>query len=196
MHRVVMILGVRWIDGDQRQLAPILAAFQRRGLGVGGFGERGHRKILRDFVAMDRDQTDGFFGGERAEPFAHPAGSQPITAAAHDGDAHQIAVLRVAGIMSGDVQLAAGLFLVDRLQPSAAARQRAEDTEHAALAMVDQLDDAAAIGDAVAALARLDAQQHAVANAGNEFWPHPPRNMQQDFGRRAVLLVPFARAGE
>ena len=196
MHRVVMILGVRRIDGDQRDFAPILAAFQRRGLGIGDFGERGHRKILRDFVAMDRDQTDGFFGGERAEPFTHPARGQPETAAAHDGDADEVAVLRVAGIMSGDVQLAAGLFLVDRLQPSAAARQRAEDAEHAALAVVDQLDDAATIGNAVAALVRLDAQQHAVANAGDEFRPHPPRNMQQDFGRRAVLLIPFARAGE
>ena len=33
MHRVVVILGVGRIDGDQRQFAPVLAVGQRRGLG-------------------------------------------------------------------------------------------------------------------------------------------------------------------
>jgi hypothetical protein len=33
MHRVVVVLGVRRIDGDERHVAPVLAALQGRGLG-------------------------------------------------------------------------------------------------------------------------------------------------------------------
>ena len=48
----------------------------------------------------------------------------------------------------GDVQFAAGLLLVDRNQPPAAAGQGAEDSEHAGLGVIDDLDDAAAIDGA------------------------------------------------
>ncbi len=61
MHRVVVILGVGRIDGDERQFAPVLAAFQRRRLCLLGFAQRARRKRLRDFVGVDRDQADRLF---------------------------------------------------------------------------------------------------------------------------------------
>ncbi len=59
MDRVVMVLGVGGIDGDERQRAPILAARQRR---------RARRlrplrarpaELMRDAMGVDRDQADG-----------------------------------------------------------------------------------------------------------------------------------------
>ena len=122
--------------------------------------------------------------------------ARPKPRDAHDGDADQIAVLGAAGIMRGDVEFAPGLLLVDRQQPSAAVRQLAEDAEHAALGVVDQFDDAALIRDLVAARARLDPQQRAVADAGNELRPGPARDVDHNLRRRAVLFVPFGGAGD
>ena len=61
VHRVVMVLRVGRIDGDERQIAPVLAAFQRRRLRGLGLAQRGRRERLRDFVGMDRDQADRLF---------------------------------------------------------------------------------------------------------------------------------------
>ncbi len=61
MHRVVVILGVGRIDRDQRHATPVLAAFQRGGLGRLGFGHRVARKRLRDVVSVDRDLADRLF---------------------------------------------------------------------------------------------------------------------------------------
>ena len=41
VHSVVVILGVRRVDGDQRNIAPVLAALQSRGRGRLGFLQRG-----------------------------------------------------------------------------------------------------------------------------------------------------------
>ena len=93
MNRVVMILGVGRIDGDERHVAPVLAALQRRGLCRFRLAQRGRRKRLRNFVGVDRDQADGFFGRQRAEPLLHLAGGEAKAARAHEIDADEIAVL-------------------------------------------------------------------------------------------------------
>ena len=49
MHRVVMILGVGRIDGDERQLAPVLAALQRRRLRFLGLAHRATAKRPAEF---------------------------------------------------------------------------------------------------------------------------------------------------
>ena len=72
-------------------------------------------------MGVDRDQADGLFGRKRAEPLLHLAGSQTKTARAHEIDADEIAVLGAGTVGFRDVQFAAGLFLVDRNQPAAAA---------------------------------------------------------------------------
>ena len=61
MHRVVMIFRVGRIDGDERQIAPVLAAFQRGRLSGRGFAQGGRREGLRNFVGVDRNQADRLF---------------------------------------------------------------------------------------------------------------------------------------
>ena len=121
MNRVVVVLGVGRIDGDQRHVAPVLAASQGRGLCLFRFAQRGRRKRLRNFMGVNRDQADRLFGCQRAEPLLDLAGAKPETARAHQIHADEIAVLGATGIAFGNVQFAAGLLLVDRNQPSAAA---------------------------------------------------------------------------
>ncbi len=110
-------------------------------------------------------------------------------------DRHQIAVLRIAAGAGRDRKLAAELLLVDRREPPAAARQRAEDAEHALLGPVDDLDDAAAVADRfVVFAALLDPQQSAVADARDLAGARAARHAHADLRRRAVrLLVPFGR---
>src|SRR5579883_954204 len=197
MHRVVMVLGVRRIDGDERHVAPILAALQRRGPGFFGLGKRFLRKRHRDFVGVDRDQADRLFRLDRAEPFLHPRGSEAEGAGADQIHADEIAVLRMMAIGLRDVELAPGLLAVDRDEPAAAVGEAAKDAEDAALAVIDDLDDAAAIGCAFAFIRRLDAQQHAIADAAGLGGPCLARQMDADLRRFAVLdLVPFGGRGD
>ena len=61
VHRVVMVFRVGRIDGDERQIAPVLAAFQRGRLSGLGFAQGGRREGLRNFVGVDRNQADRLF---------------------------------------------------------------------------------------------------------------------------------------
>src|ERR1019366_317005 len=166
MNRVVMVLGVRRIDRYQRQLAPVFAARERCGFWFFGFAQRCGREGLRNFVGMDRDQADRFLRRQRAQPFLDLAGGKAEAARAQQIDADEIAVLGAMAVGLGDVQFAAGLLLVDRNEPSAAAGQGAEDPEHAGLGVIDHLDDASAIGRAFTVVGFLDVQQRAVADTG------------------------------
>ena len=162
VHRVVVILGVGRIDGDERHIAPVLAARHGRGARRGGFVEHRGRKHVRNVVGVDGDEADGAFALDRAEPLDDGAGRQAELALARDVDGNEVAVGRTRRRIRRDAELAAELLLVDRHQPPAAGRQRAEDAERAMLGAVDQLDDAA--GEFVVAGA-LDADQRAVADA-------------------------------
>ena len=94
-------------------------------------------------------------------------------------------------------ELLAEHFLVDRLQPAAAVRALAENSQHAVLGMVDDLDDAAAMADAVVFLGLVHVQQHAVADAGGLAGPRLARGVNADFRRRSVrLFVPFVGGGD
>ena len=192
MNRVVMVLGIGRIDGDQRHVAPVLAASQGRGLCLFRFAQRGRRKRLRNFMGVNRDQADRLFGCQRAEPLLDLAGAKPETAGAHQIHADEIAVLGATGIGFGNVQFAAGLLLVDRNQPSAAAGQGAEDSEHTGLGVIDDLDDAPAIGAAVALVQLLDAQQRAIAHPCGRARLRTSGNMDADLRRLAVFdLIPL-----
>src|SRR5258708_2943561 len=143
-------------------------------------------------MGMYRDQADRLFGCQRAEPLPDLAGGKPETARTHQVDAHEIAVLGATGIALGNVQLAAGLLLVDRYQPSAAVGQGAEDSEDAGLGVIDDLDDAPAIGAAVALIQLLDAQQCAVAHPCGRARLRTSGNMDADLRRLAVFdLIPL-----
>ena len=103
----------------------------------------------------------------------------------------------VAGGAGGNGEFLAEHFLVDRLEPAAAIRRFAENAQHALLGPVDDLDDAAAVADAVVFFGFLDVQQHAVADAGGFAGPRLARHVDADFRRRAVrVLVPFVGRGD
>ena len=58
VDRVVVVAGVRRVDGDERQVPQILAALQVGLFAACGFGEHGCGKTSRDAVRMDGDQAD------------------------------------------------------------------------------------------------------------------------------------------
>ena len=197
MHGVVVILGVGRIDGDERQVAPVLAAFQLGGPCLLGFAQRGRRKGLRNFVGVDRDQADRLLGRERTEPLLHLAGGEAIAAGADEIDADEVAILGAAAVGLGDVQFAAGLLLVDRDEPAAAVGQGAEDAEQPRAGLIDDLDDAAAIQRAFAVIGLLDPQQRAVADAGGGARLRAARHVDADLRRGAVFLrIPFGGGGQ
>ena len=115
-------------------------------------------------MGVDRDQADGALALDRAEPLDDRAGRQPEPAGARHLDRDEIAVHRAAGVTAGDGEFAAELLFVDRHQAAAAARQAAEDAKHAVLGAIDQFDDA---GARFLVARSLDAQQRAVADAGD-----------------------------
>ena len=58
MHGVVVILGVRWIDGDKGYVPPVFAAVKRCGLGGVGLELRFAAEHGGNAVRMNCDQTD------------------------------------------------------------------------------------------------------------------------------------------
>src|ERR1700676_1644914 len=141
---------------------------------------------------MNRDQADRFFRCQRSQPFLDLARGQPKTPRAHQIDADEIAILGATGIGLGDVEFAAGLFLVDRDQPSAAIGGLAKNAEHAGLGVIDDLDDAAAIDAAFGIVEFLDSEQRAVADTCRRARLWTPRNMNADLRRLAAFdLIPF-----
>ena len=147
---------------------------------------------MRNAVGVDRDQADGALALERAEPLDHRAGRQPEPALPRHLDGDEVAVDRAGGRVGRDRKFAAELFLVDRHQPAAAARQAAKNAERAVLGAVDQLDDAAAgLRLRPACSMRM---QRAVADAGDFAGLGAARRYDADDRRRAVrVLVPFGR---
>ena len=162
-----MVLRVGRIDGDERNVAPILAAGQIGRLCCLRLGQRLAAEHVRDAVRMDRDLAHGAFGLDRTEPLLDAAGREAEAACLRDVDGDQIAVLGVAGRARRDRELAPDLFLLDRRQPAAAARKAAEDAERALLSAVDDLDHAPAVADIVVRLTGLlDPDQRTVVDAG------------------------------
>ncbi len=98
MHRVVMILGVGRIDGDERQAAPILAAGELRRLCAVRLTQRVGAEHLRDRMGVDRDQADRALALERAEPLDDARGRQPKPRGAADFDGDQVAVFGVSSL--------------------------------------------------------------------------------------------------
>ena len=149
---------------------------------------------MRNAVGVDRDQADRALGLERAELFLDARRRQAEAAGTRHADGDQVAVLGVGGCAGRDRKLAAELLLVDRHEPAAAARQRAEHAEHALRRAVDDLDDAAAVAMASSSSraarrepARGRRRRRLRRASACAAW-------NADFRRRAVrLLVPFGR---
>ena len=96
VHGVVVVLGVGRIDGDQRQLAPVLAPASAAGAAASASASAARRKDMRDAVRVDGDHAHGALALERAQPLVHPRRRQAETALACGHlDRDQLAVLRV-----------------------------------------------------------------------------------------------------
>ena len=100
-----MVAGVGGVDGDQRQVAQVLAALQRRqflipGLLLDGLGEA-HRHI----VGGDGDQGGGAGVALMPDLLKNLAafGTVPLVALL-DGGQHQIPVAQALGLGVGDQQ--------------------------------------------------------------------------------------------
>ncbi len=123
MNRVVVVLGVGRIDGDQRQLPPILAVRHRRRLGGFRLAQGIAAEHARNIVGVDSDQADGLLAGQRAERFST---TRPCGRPKRDGrdvsTRDQIAFLRTVGGAFRNGEFLAEHLLVDRLEPAAAIR--------------------------------------------------------------------------
>ena len=192
-HRVVVILGIGRVDGDERRLAPVLAAAPRRALGRIGFRENRGGEDVRDVVEVQRDQAHRLLGAERAEPFRHPPAGQAEAGLALDRDADEIAVARLALLAGGDRDLAPLRLLLDGEQAPAVA-PGAIDADHFRTVLADHLDDPAGI-----AARRLrigcDADQRPIAEAGRRAvaLAAGAGHLDGDF-RRLAPALPLRRA--
>src|SRR5262249_30358329 len=89
-------------------------------------------------------------------------------------DRHQVAIARVCAGARWDRKLVAELFLVDRREPPAAARRRAENAEHALAGAVDELDDAPGVAGRIGLFAALrHPPRSGVRGPGGLAWPPP-----------------------
>jgi hypothetical protein len=95
-------------------------------------------------------------------------------------------------MIAGDREFAAELLFVDRHQASTATRQTAKYTEHTVLGTVYQFDDARR---RFLFVGSVDAQQSAIADAGNFSRLGAARNGDANDRRRAMgVFVPFGGA--
>ena len=190
-----MVLGIRRIDGDEGQRAPILAPFQGGGLRLLRLFKDGLGEYIGDAVGVDRDQADRLLGFDRAQAFLHLGGRQAEPAMLDHRDRDQIAVLRLAFVAGPDLELQLARLLVDGNETAAALRQGAEDAEHLRLLLGDDLGHAAGIAVEIAGLERIDPQQRPVADAGHRHaGMRLARRDDDDGGDRAVFrLVPLGR---
>src|SRR5579859_7187058 len=99
---------------------------------------------------MDRDQADRLLGCDRSQLLLDLAGDEAEAARANQIDADEIAVLGAERVWLSDVQLATGLFFVDRDQAAASVDILAEYAEHARLGVIEHFQNASAVGDTVA----------------------------------------------
>jgi hypothetical protein len=200
VHRVVVVFRIRRIDGDERQLAPILAPGERRRSGGLGLADRLGAEDMGNAVSVNGDQADRLFARHAAQPLAHARLRQAVAAGAQRFHRHEIAVARLACGARRHLQFAAiGLFFVHRQHAAAAIGIGAEDAERLRAGARQQLDDAAGIGRRarVGVTVQFDAHEGAVADAGRRSaGALLARDEEGDAGRRPVLFIPFGGRGD
>ena len=170
-NRVVMVLGVGRVDGDERDAsasprARKPSASMRAGLAaseasmVSGRNRSGIEWVL---MAMRLIAFSLFIEPSRSRTLAT---GRPSAPARKGFDADEIAVAGLAAIGLGDAEFLVAHLLVHRHDAAAAgARVFAEHAEDALGGARQQLDHAAGIGRAAGLAQRRDAHQRAVADA-------------------------------
>ena len=197
MHRVVVVLGVGRVDGDERQRPPVLA---RRGEADGtrrlGFLERGGRKNMRDVVGRERDEAHRALGLHRAQQLDDPCAREPEAPLAQRLDGDEVAVLGFARERRRDDEFAGGGALFDRKRTAGAVLSPAENGEDPRLELVEDLDDPARVGGLFAHCVgvELDPHQHPRAEARRARVVALGARAPNENPRRRAISVPFCGA--
>ena len=201
VDRVVVVLGVGRVDGDERQVAPVLASRERRGRDRRGLGQRVGAERVGDAVGQNRQHADRTLARLRPDPLRDPHGLRTIgPRPAERLDRHEVAVARLAARLLGDDEVGRGVLLVDGRDAPAPVGGTAEHAKHARARLVEELDHARRDASAVVRpLARHpDPREHAVADAGGGPGLAPDARDAQDQRRRGPLsgLVPIRWCAE
>ena len=161
---VVVILGVRRVDGDERRLTQIGALAQRREFRLFRLGEDCGGKVRRDAVIGQRDGGKGVLVVNMPCDRAHAPFLWTIAAGVFGFDPDEIAVLGAAfvAIVDGEVVARAPLHRLG----DAAAPFFVKDGEEPVCAFADGLDD---IGVVTVIACGKEPCQETVANAGRRF---------------------------
>ena len=139
MDGVVMVASVGRVDRDERQVAASpRGAPCRRGGGVRGI-EHGGREDMRDAVLFKRDQADGLFARDVAEPLDDAAGGQAeATAFRHSTETSSPSRAPLAA--SGETTSSWSRRLTGTMRASPS--RSAEDAEGRARRTLQELDHA------------------------------------------------------
>ena len=157
--RVIVIAGVLRVDGDQRDVAHVLAPAQGRRLGLFRLGFGGGREAHRNAVGVDGDQR----GGARLILAAHDLQKLAVlwpkaAAVALYRGQYQIAVLHV---LAGRQQQAVFRAPIHRLDPDLATHL-ADHAQNAVRALTQPLDQ---LGLKLAGFQLVEPHQQSVAHA-------------------------------
>ena len=118
IDRIIAVAGIDGVNGDQGQIAQILAALEANGGGLVGLGNHRIGELVGDAVLVNGDQADRAGAGGIAEP-RHDARLWQAHATVADGFAFdQFPIARAVGGIAGDAPFLV-LALVDGHNPPA-----------------------------------------------------------------------------
>src|SRR5690349_5038158 len=103
-------------------------------------------------MRSDSDHADRLLAFQRAEPLGDLALRRAEPDWFGNFNGNKVAVLSAAGSVGGNFQLAAELFLLDRLDAAAAVGCSVKDAKDALLRLLQHANDAAPIFEAVLAI--------------------------------------------
>jgi len=78
--RVVVVLRVRRVDGDERNVTPVLTALHRSGAGAFCLRQRIAGELVGNSMRVNGNEAHRALGFERTELLAHPRLQQAIRA--------------------------------------------------------------------------------------------------------------------
>jgi hypothetical protein len=120
---VVVIFRIRRVDGDERQVTPILPARQADRLRGFRLGQDLAREFVRDVVRVERNEADGLLGFQRPQNLAYLRLRQAELTGPEERAGDEVSLVRAVPVGFGDGDLAALRLLVDRHDPPATRRQ-------------------------------------------------------------------------
>ena len=188
-HRVVMVLGVGRIDGDQGQVAPVLAALER-GLGrFGGFAQHGLGEAVGNFEIVNGDHRDRAFGFRIADHGGDAGARNHQAARELDVDLDEVPITGIAQITERNAHFL--LLAIDR-DEAGAIIVHAHDADMGAARLVEDLHRLGGI-DRHFVFAGIDPGEDPVTGGGGNARIAAAKH--GDAGAFALFVVPLRREG-